>query len=103
MEVQDSKLKDSKILIISPPTDRGIKILSKANTKGESYLLCFSTALERIAQRYCQKQRITNLKTCNSPFFEIPFAEAYFDVIFTNCFFDFCRESDFDMMIREIK
>ncbi len=103
MEVQDSKLKDSKILIISPPTDRGIKIFAQANVNGESCLLCFSAGLERIAQRYCQKQRIFNLKTCTSKFFEIPYANAYFDVIFANCFFDFCRESDFDKIIREIK
>lgn len=103
MEVQDSKLKDSKILIISPPTDRGITLLTQANANGESYLLCFSALLEKIAQRYSQKQRITGLKTCTIQFFRIPFGNAFFDGVFANCFFDFCRESDFDKIIKEIK
>ena len=102
-EMHDSNIKESKILIISPPTDRGIKLLSKANANGESYLLCFSPFLEGLAKRYTQKQRILNLKTCTSPFFEIPFGEGYFDIIFANCFFDFCGESDFDKIIKEIK
>ncbi len=103
MQVLDSNIKVSKILIISPPTDQGIKTLSAANANGESYLLCFSTSLEKLAKRYAQKQRIINLKTCTSPFFEIPFGAGYFDVIFANCFFDFCSELDFDKVIREIK
>ncbi len=103
MEVQDSKLKNLKILIISPPTDRGIKILSKANANGESYFLCFSALLEKIAQRYFQKQGIEKLKTCTIPFFKIPFENAFFDRIFVNCFFDFCQESDFDKIIKEMK
>ena len=103
MQVIDSKIKDSKILIISPPTDRGIKILPKANANGETYLLCFSERLERIAQRYSQKQGTINLKISTSPFFEIPFGEGYFDIIFANCFFDFCRDVDFDKIIREMK
>jgi len=103
MQVIDAKIKDSKILIISPPTDRGIKILSKANANGETYLLCFSELLETIAQRYSKNQGIINLKTITSPFFEIPFGEGYFDIIFVNCFFDFCREFDFDGIIKEIK
>ena len=102
-EIHDSNIKNSKILIISPPTDRGLTILTRANASGESYLLCFSAMLERIAQRYSQKQRISNLRTCSAEFFGIPFADSYFDVIFANCFFDFCRESDFDKVIREIK
>lgn len=102
-EIHDSKIKNSKILIISPPTDRGITLLTQANANGESYLLCFSAVLARLAQRYSQKQRLTSLKTCTSEFFGIPFADAHFDVIFANCFFDFCRESDFDKVIKEIK
>jgi SAM-dependent methyltransferase len=103
IQVLDSNIKDSKILIISPPTDRGLKILSEANANGESYLLCFSASLERFAKHYMQKQGILNLKTCTSPFFEIPFGDGYFDLIFANCFFDFCSESDFDKIIEEIK
>jgi SAM-dependent methyltransferase len=102
-EIHDSKMTNSKILIVSPPTDRGITLLTQANANGESYLLCFSALLERIAQRYSEKQRITKLRTCISPFFSIPFGEGYFDVIFANCFFDFCLESDFDTIISEMK
>jgi SAM-dependent methyltransferase len=103
VEIHDSNIKNMKILIISPPTDRGITLLTQANANGESYLLCFSALIEKIAQRNSQKQRITGLKTCTSEFFGIPFADAHFDVIFTNCFFDFCSELDFDKIIKEIK
>jgi len=34
MEAEDSSLNNSRILIISPPTDRGIKVLAKANPGG---------------------------------------------------------------------
>jgi len=40
MEVEDSRLNNSRILIISPPTDRGIKVLARANPRGETHLLC---------------------------------------------------------------
>lgn len=59
--------------------------------------LCFDM------QRYSQKQGIENLKTCTIPFFRIPFGNAFFDGVFANCFFDFCQESDFDKIIKEIK
>ena len=103
LEAQDSKINDSKILIISPPTDHGIKILTKANPKGESYLLCFSPAIEQIARKYSNQHNIENLKISVAPFFGIPFDDSYFDVIFTNCLFDFCQEYDFEKIIVEIR
>ena len=102
MEVQDSKLKDLKILIISPPTDTGIRILSKTNLQGESYLLCFSSTLEEIAKKYLANHNVLNVKTRKEHFFRIPFDDVYFDVIFANCFFDFCQEHNFDKIIGEI-
>ncbi len=103
MEVQDSRIKKLKILIISPPTDRGIKILAQANPNGESHLLCFSEALGEIAKKYSLQHNIKNLEICVEPFFSIPFDDSHFDAVFTNCFFDFCQESDFNNILKEIK
>ncbi len=103
MEVKDSKIQDSRILIISPPTDRGIKILSQENQRGESYLLCFSDTLGKIAKEYSLRHGIENLEICVKPFFSVPFDDNYFDVVFANCFFDFFQESRFNDVIEEIK
>jgi SAM-dependent methyltransferase len=100
MEVNDSDLGDKRILIISPPTDPGIGMLSEANHGGETYLMCFSSRLERSARRSVPPG---GLETFTAPFFRIPFGDEYFDAVFTNCFFDFCREEDFPMTVREIK
>lgn len=102
MEVRDSRTNDLKILVISPPTDIGIKILTESNLEGESYLLCFSPTIGQIAQKYSNKHNIKNLKICIAHFFSIPFKDEYFDVVFANCFFDFCSESDFNEIIGEI-
>jgi ubiquinone/menaquinone biosynthesis C-methylase UbiE len=103
MELQDSRIKNLRILIISPPTDRGIKVLTQANPNGESHLLCFSDALGEIAKEYSLQHNIKNLKICVEPFFSIPFDDRHFDAVFTNCFFDFCQESDFNDILKEIK
>ncbi|RMF57885.1 MAG: methyltransferase domain-containing protein [Calditrichaeota bacterium] len=103
MEVEDSRLNNLRILIISPPTDRGIRVLTQANQKGESHLLCFSEALGKIATEYSLRYNIKNLKIWVEPFFSIPFDDNHFDAVFTNCFFDFCQESDFNDILKEIK
>ncbi len=43
-QMQDSNIKKSKLLIVSPPTDSGIDLFARANANGETYLLCFSAA-----------------------------------------------------------
>ncbi len=103
MEVEDSRLNDLRILIISPPTDRGIKVLAQANPRGETHLLCFSEALGDIAKEYSIRCNIKGLKTCVEPFFSVPFDDNHFDAVFANCFFDFCQESDFNDILKEIK
>ncbi len=103
MEVEDSRLNNSRILIISPPTDRGIKVLAQANPRGETHLLCFSEALGEIAKEISIRCDIKGLKICVEPFFSVPFDDNHFDAVFTNCFFDFCQESDFNDILKEIK
>jgi SAM-dependent methyltransferase len=103
MEVEDSRLNNLRILIISPPTDRGIKILTQANPRGESHLLCFSDTLEEKAKRYSIRHNIENLKMWVEPFFSIPSDDNYYDAVFANCFFDFCQKSDFIGILQEIK
>jgi ubiquinone/menaquinone biosynthesis C-methylase UbiE len=102
MEVQDSLHWGSKILIISPPTDTGIRLLVKANQQGQSKLLCFSERLERIAAAYSRKHGIEALSTHVAPYFRIPFANEEFAAIYANCFFDFCQEQEFDMVLDEM-
>jgi len=36
-------------------------------------------------------------------FFQLPFTAKYFDVIFANCFFDFCKAEDFEIIMKEMK
>ncbi len=99
-EVEDSRLNNSRILIISPPTDRGIKVLAQANPRGETHLLCFSEALGEIAKAI---SICCDIKICVEPFFSVPFDDNHFDAVFTNCFFDFCQKSDFNGILKEIK
>jgi len=68
MEVQDSNINNLRILIISPPTDRGLKVLTQANPTGESHLLCFSEDLGEIAKHYSVRQNIKGLKICVESF-----------------------------------
>jgi len=102
MEVQDSVHWGSKILIISPPTDIGIRLLVKANKHGRSRLLCFSKRLERMAAAYSRKHGLEALSTHVAPYFRLPFANEEFEAIYANCFFDFCQERDFDLVLDEM-
>jgi ubiquinone/menaquinone biosynthesis C-methylase UbiE len=103
MAREDSRLNNLKILIISPPSDRGIKILIQANSRGETHLLCFSEALREIVKEYSIKNNIRGLKICVEPFFSIPFEDNHFDAVFANCFFDFCQQRYFNDILKEIK
>jgi SAM-dependent methyltransferase len=103
MEVQDSGIDDLRILVISPPTDRGIKVLAQANPGGKSHLLCFSAELAEIAKRYALRHGIEGLQTSVEPFFSILSDDNYYDAVFANCFFDFCQQADFITILQEIK
>lgn len=67
MEMQDSQLKDLKVLMISPPTDRGIEILTEANPEGESCLLWFSPTVQRIVEKYATHCGLAGLAPGWSP------------------------------------
>jgi ubiquinone/menaquinone biosynthesis C-methylase UbiE len=103
MEIQDSFISSHKILILSPPTDTGIKILTQINFNGETHLMCFSERLAEIAKEYSIENGIENLNIFIDRFFNLPFKDGYFDAVFANCFFDFCQNSDIDKIICEIK
>ncbi|MFQ5343570.1 MAG: class I SAM-dependent methyltransferase, partial [Anaerolineae bacterium] len=103
MEVEDAGLGNLRTLIISPPTDAGIGVLARANAGGETHVLCFSEALEKIARQYATRRHIAGLKTCRAGFFGIPFEAGYFDAVFANCFFDFCPDNVFDEIIGETR
>ena len=103
MEARDSSIRDSRILMICPPTDAGIKMLAQANPGGESHLLCFSDALATIARQYALQHKIEGLEIGVRPFFSVPSDDNYYDAVFANCFFDFCEETDFIGILQEIK
>lgn len=102
MEVLDSKHWGAKILIISPPTDTGIKLLAKANKHGQTMLLCFSERLKRIATTYCRKHGIAPLNIHTGPLFRLPFKDGEFATIYANCLFDFCQDRDFVPILEEM-
>lgn len=102
MEVEGSKHWGLKILIVSPPTDPGIQLLAKANQHGPAKLLCFSERLKRIAITYAREHGIESLSIHVVPFFRLPFADGEFEAIYANCFFDFCQERDFGLILDEM-
>ena len=103
MEGRHVPAADGSMLIVSPPTDRGIRILSRANAGGRTDMLCFSEALAAKASSYAAKQGARNITFKTSPFFSIPSRDASYDVIFANCFFDFCSEMDLPAILRELR
>jgi hypothetical protein len=103
MQVENSSYRNSRVLIISHPTDSGIPLIAGANRNGETNLLCFSDRTARIATAFCGKQGCKAVVVKPAPFFRIPFGDTYFSTVYANCFFDFCRESDFDALLDEIR
>ncbi len=95
---RDAGLGSLRALIISPPTDRGIEVLSKANPDGHTDLLLFSDEAREIAERYVEKHDITGVEFRVAPFFEVPAGQPY-DVVFADCFFDFLEPEDLDPSI----
>jgi hypothetical protein len=103
MEISESALHDAKILIISPPTDRGIEALSRANPVGSSYLLCFYPRIGSIAKKHCKRHGIQGVRIVVAPSFDIPIATGELDGIYANCFFDCCPASQLNAIIDELR
>ena len=102
MEVEDSEHWGSKILVISPPTDPGIRLLAKANQRGDTVLLCFSERLKQLAVNYSRQREMEPLDICVAPAFRLPFRDGELAAIYANCFFDFCQERDFAAILDEM-
>jgi len=102
MEVEESRHFGSKVLIISPPTDPGIRLIAKANQHGQTQLLCFSERLERIAITNSRERGIESLGIHVAPFFRLRFVDGELAAVYANCFFDFCKEQDFAAIFDEI-
>jgi len=103
LEISESSLRDAKILIISPPTDRGIEALSRANPVGSSYLLCFSSRIESIAKKHCKRHGIHGIQTVVAPLLNIPIGTGALDGIYANCFFDCCPPSQLNAIVDELR
>jgi len=103
LEISESSLHDAKILIISPPTDRGIEALSRANPSGSSYLLCFSSRIGSIAKKHCKHRGIHGIQIIVAPLLGLPIGTSKLDGIYANCFFDCCPPSHLDAIIDELR
>ncbi|NOX90632.1 MAG: methyltransferase domain-containing protein [Calditrichaeota bacterium] len=99
-ELEDSHLGNKRILIISPPTDPGIILFAKSNTKGETIFLSPTQRIKNIVYEYLKKKKIENLITVVSPVDRLQFDSDYFDVVFANCYFDFCQKEE---ILRSLK
>jgi ubiquinone/menaquinone biosynthesis C-methylase UbiE len=102
MQLKDSSSRNSNSLLISPPTDFGIRLVSEAGQTAEAYLLCFSDRTAQIATKYCEKHRCEAIRVKVAPFFSIPFGDSYFSSVYMNCFFDFCPGNVFDPILDEV-
>lgn len=102
MEVHDSSLGRSSILIVSAPTDAGIGALTRDNADGECFLLCFSHALEATAHDYCGRHGVQHLTTLVAPFFHVPLPDEELDSIYANCLFDLCEPPDVGGVLDEM-
>lgn len=92
----------SVILNISPPTDPGLRLISKANRAGDTHLFCFSEAMKEKALTYRERKSIEGLNLLVAPFFSIPLSDTSVDSVMANCFFDFLVEETFEDILREI-
>lgn len=59
LEREDATLGEAKAMIISPPTDTGIRMIAKANERGTTYLLCWSTRIFEEASRDAKLHRLS--------------------------------------------
>ncbi len=101
-EVEDSHLGDERVLILSPPTDPGIILLAESNRKGETIFLCPTDRIEAIAYGYARKKKIDNVNMVLSNLEQAGFDSGYFDIVFANCYFDFCPHEEVMRSIRKI-
>lgn len=99
---READLSTKRILVISPPTDRGIQLLGKANRDGTTSLLCFSDSAAEIAERYVKAHDVENVKILVEPFFRVPDTDGALDAVFANCFFDFLGPTDIAPCVAEI-
>lgn len=102
LEVRQSADLGPRRLIISPPSDAGLPILTRANATGTTELLCFSERLRRIADDFRIQRGVPELATAVQPFFKIPVANRSLSVIYANCLFDFCTHEEIDLVLREV-
>ncbi len=103
LQLEDACLGEMKALIISPPTDPGIRMISRANEGGETYLLCWSTKIFEDARKDAQLHQLSQLQLlCANPP-HIPLGDGMLDVVFANCLFDFCEAAQIEEILLEIR
>jgi SAM-dependent methyltransferase len=91
-----------RALIISPPTDAGIKLLADANRGGATTLLCFSSRLRDVADAYQRARMDVSTEFAVASFFENGFGDGAFTTVYANCFLDFCQGEELVSAVKEI-
>jgi ubiquinone/menaquinone biosynthesis C-methylase UbiE len=102
-EIADSGRWGTRVLVVSPPTDPGLRLIAEANRAGETTLLCFSERLARLARRYARRHALNSLRIEVAPFFEPSVADGGLDAVYANCFFDFCPDERIPSILGEIR
>lgn len=103
LELEDATLGEAKAMIISPPTDTGIRMIARANERGTTYLLCWSTRIFEEASRDARLHRLSQLRLLCADPPAIPLKDGMLDVVFANCLFDFCEGAQIEEILRGIR
>jgi SAM-dependent methyltransferase len=103
LELQDAALGEAKAMIISPPTDTGIRMIARANEGGTTYLLCWSTRIFEEAGRDARLHRLSQLRLLSADPPTIPLKDGILDVVFANCLFDFCDKAQIEEILLGIR
>lgn len=107
-DIAASENVEPNILLISPPTDPGIKWLAsrlpQLNCQARISLLCLNDNIRQIAAGYLSGTHLdVDLITLRDETFSLPFNDSIFDVVIANCFFDFCYQHEIPETIQEIR
>ena len=102
MEVEEAGLGGAVAVIISPPTDIGIRLIAEANRDGITYLICWSKQLYEAAKRYSAACDANLLLLFDEPL-GLPLDDASVDLVFANCLFDFCEAEQIDDLLAGIE
>ena len=102
LELQDARLGELNAMIISPPTDTGIRMIARANEAGTTCLLCWSAQVLEAAGRDARTHGLPQLQLLRAAVPAVPLRDSVLDVVFANCVFDFCDDDETEGILAEL-